>query len=422
MNLVHLSTSDINGGAARASHRLHRQLAHAGIESTMFVRNRSTDQDSVIQLNPDDSLFGQLRRGIRYARLRSAFYPWYTSHPRNTGRLSDDRTRFAGEVVHQLPSADILHLHYVSGFVDLPTFFDCVDRPIVWTLHDMNPITGGCHYSFGCRRFEQSCGRCPRIDSTTTNDPSRKSWRRKRTVFEKKISKSQLHIAAPSRWLAREARKSTLLGEAPIHRIPNGVDHTLFRPRCVQQEQTTLDIPSSQKVVLFVAHSSTDPRKGLDLLVKALTNAELTDVTFVSIGSDSPTVPDGISHVHAGHIDDDERLSALYSMADIFVIPSRQDNLPNTVLESMACGTPVVGFDTGGIPDMVRPNETGWLVETENVPELRRAIRKALENDVERKRMAERCRQVVKKEYTIERQAQQYKTLYTSVLEESTRN
>jgi glycosyltransferase involved in cell wall biosynthesis len=335
--------------------------------------------------------------------------------------MSDDRSRFAGEVVDQLPSADILNLHWVTEFVDIPEFFERTNVPIVWTLHDMNPITGGCHYSFGCRRFEKSCGRCPLIDSTVRNDPSRRSWNRKRAVFEKKIDKRKLHIVAPSKWLAREAERSTLLGEAPIHRIPNGLDHTLFHPGCAEAKRSELNIPSARKVILFVAHSSTDYRKGIDLLVEALAKADLENVTLISIGSDSPAIPDRISHVHVGHVNDDERLSALYSMADVFVIPSRQDNLPNTVPESMACGTPVVGFETGGIPDMVRPGETGWLAETGSVRELRRAIETALENDAKREQMAGRCRQVVENEYTMEHQAQQYTALYTSILEDSRR-
>lgn len=418
MNVVHLSTNEMKGGAARAAHRLHQGLRAESVASSMFVRKKQSRQDHVLQLQPDDSFFAKCRRVFRYGQIRSDFFPRYVTRPGSTGTLmNDDRSRFAGEVVDQLPSATILNLHWVAGFVDIPEFFERTNVPIVWTLHDMNPITGGCHYNFGCRRFEQSCGRCPRIDSTTTNDPSRKSWRRKRAAFKKKINESQLHVVAPSKWLAREARKSTLLGEAPIHRIPYGLDHTLFRPMCARVERSRFNIPDVRRVVLFVAHSSTDHRKGLDLLVKALTNAELVDVTLVSIGSDSPEIPDRISRVHAGHIDDDERLSVLYSMADVFVIPSRQDNLPNTVLESMACGTPVVGFNTGGIPDMVRPGETGWLAETGNVRSLRQAIESALENDGERERIGRRCRKVVEKEYTLERQAEQYRMLYKSMLE-----
>lgn len=417
MRVVHLSTQDIKGGAARAAHRLHRGLEGTGVKSTMFVRKKRSAEDRVKQLHPDDSLSKKCKRAFRYTQIRKDYFPRYVSQPWSTGDLmNDDRSRFAGEVVDQLPPADILHLHWVAGFVDIPAFFEKTDVPIVWTLHDMNPITGGCHYSFGCRRFEQSCGCCPQIDSTAEEDPSRRSWRRKRAVFREKIQEDQLHVIAPSKWLTHEAKQSTLLQGASIDCSPYGLDHTLFRPRSAKEERAKLNIPESRKVVLFVAYTSTNPRKGLQLLVKALRQAQLKDVTLVSIGSNRPEIPRGFSHVHVGHVDSDQQLSLLYSMSDVFVIPSLQDNLPNTVLESMACGTPVVGFDAGGIPDMVRPGETGWLAETKSIYQLSRAIKTALENKAERERMGKRCRQVVEKEYTLERQAQRYKKFYSSIL------
>ncbi|MCS4157959.1 glycosyltransferase family 4 protein [Salinibacter ruber] len=420
MSVVHLSTNDVWGGAAKAAYRLHQGLRAESVQSSMFVRNKRSKQDHVVEFRPSDSFFAKCQRAFRYVRIRRDFFPRYVSRPGSTGTLmSDDRSRFAGEVVDQLPAANILNLHWVAEFVDIPNLFRNTDVPIVWTLHDMNPLTGGCHYSFRCRRFEKKCGICPRIDSDEKNDPSRKSWKRKRTAFREKINQNKLHVVAPSTWLAREARKSTLLGGAPIHHIPYGLDHTRFRPRSSQSERSRLGISDTRKIILFVAHSSTDPRKGFHLLIKALKNANLSGVTLVSIGSSSPVVPNGITHVHAGHIDDEEKLSVMYSMADVFVIPSLQDNLPNTVLESMACGTPVVGFKSGGIPEMVRAGETGWLTEKGNIRELRQAIETSLEDDTERKKMSTQCRRVIAKEYTIKRQARSYKSMYSALLSQN---
>jgi glycosyltransferase involved in cell wall biosynthesis len=143
------------------------------------------------------------------------------------------------------------------------------------------------------------------------------------------------------------------------------------------------------------------------------------NTTLLSVGGGEPTLSSELPHVHAGHVESDLLLSAFYSLANIFVIPSRQDNLPNTVLESMACGTPVVGFDVGGIPDMVRPNETGWLVQAEDVRSLRTAIETALSDDIERERMGARCRDVVEAEYTLEVQARAYRRLYETVIAEN---
>jgi len=153
-------------------------------------------------------------------------------------------------------------------------------------------------------------------------------------------------------------------------------------------------------------------------LSEALARLQFDDVTLISIGRNAPTVPEGLSHVHVGYVDEDQRLSVLYSMADVFIIPSLQEAFGQTAIEAMACGTPIVGFNTGGIPDMVRPGETGWLAKTGNVRSLRQAIESALENDGERRRMGQRCREVVEEEYTLKRQAQQYKALYESILEQ----
>jgi glycosyltransferase involved in cell wall biosynthesis len=384
----------------------------------MFVREKQSDEKSIVQFRPDPSLVGRLRRLWRYGRLRRDFFPRYVSYPGSTGNLTDDRTRFAGEVVSQIPVADIHHLHWVAAFIDLPAFFEKSDRPVVWTLHDMNPFTGGCHYSLGCRRFEQTCGRCPRLGSENEYDPSRNSWERKRASFQRTIQQDQLTVVAPSEWLANEARQSTLLGEASIYRIPHGLDHTLFRPRESSTKRKKLGLEQEELIVLFVADSVTNPLKGFDYMCNAFEEMEIrTETTLVSIGRHEPTIPSTVNHVHAGYVEDDQQLSALYSMADVSVIPSVQEAFGQTALESMSCGTPVVGFDAGGIPDMVRPGETGWLAETGDVRSLRDAIEAALSNEDERRRKAIRCREVVEEEYTIERQAKQYEALYESILE-----
>jgi glycosyltransferase involved in cell wall biosynthesis len=181
-----------------------------------------------------------------------------------------------------------------------------------------------------------------------------------------------------------------------------------------------LGIPDTRKILLFVAQSSENPLKGFGHLTEALRKIDIEDVTLVSVGRNEPEVPANSSHVHVGYIDDDSMLSTIYSMADVFVIPSLQEAFGQTALESMACGTPVVGFNAGGIPDMVRPNETGWLAETGNVRSLRKAIERALMQDGKRHRMSKRCREVVEEEYTLKKQANQYLLLYRSILEQNT--
>jgi glycosyltransferase involved in cell wall biosynthesis len=215
--------------------------------------------------------------------------------------------------------------------------------------------------------------------------------------------------------MAKEARASSLFKDVPVEVIPNGLDPDRFFPRNTHGVATALGIPADHRIVLFVA-SDTRARKGFDLLDKALSVLGAEKTTLLSVGGDEPELESDLPHVHAGYVESDLLLSVFYSLADVFVIPSRQDNLPNTVLESMACGTPVVGFDIGGIPDMVRPGETGWLAEQEDVRALRLAIENALSDEAKRERMAKRCREVVEREYALAVQAKAYNNLYRKVI------
>jgi glycosyltransferase involved in cell wall biosynthesis len=382
----------------------------------MFVRGKASSDNTVRSLQPPNGLIARIRRRWRRERIQRSFATHKNDRPSGLESFSDDRTPIATEVVDQCPDAQILNLHWISNFVDLGTFFDWVDVPVVWTLHDMNAFTGGCHYNVGCDRYKSTCGGCPQLGSDDNQDLSREIWDRKSDAYKSVIDAGQLQIIAPSQWLAEEARRSSLLQEAPIHIIPNGLDTTAFQPRETAGVPGALGIPEHHRILLFVAQSTKNHRKGFDLLQEALQELSADAVTLVSIGSHQPALEADLSHVHLGSIQSDLLLSVFYSLADVFVIPSRQDNLPNTVLESMACGTPVVGFNVGGIPDMVRPGETGWLVEPEGASALRQAIAGALSDETRRNRMANRCRQIVEEEYTLDVQARAYKTLYESLL------
>jgi glycosyltransferase involved in cell wall biosynthesis len=418
LNVQHLNHTDAGNGGARAAYRLHRGLGGIGVESQMFVGSKDTQDSNVTEFRPATDLWSRLKRRVRSERIRRDFDRNQDQRPDNAEIFADDRTPHPGEVLSRCPNADVLNLHSVYGLIDHRAFFQAVSRPVVWTLHDMNAFTGGCQYSVGCQRFEDACGRCPQLGSDVENDLSRQVWKRKKTAYQDGMEGSQLGVVCPSEWMAGEARASSLLADVPVRVIPNGLDTDRFFPRKAGGMSTALGIPSNHRIVLFVA-SDTRPRKGFDLLDEAFASLPVENTTLLSVGGGEPTLSSELPHVHAGHVESDLLLSAFYSLANIFVIPSRQDNLPNTVLESMACGTPVVGFDVGGIPDMVRPNETGWLVQAEDVRSLRTAIETALSDDIERERMGARCRDVVEAEYTLEVQARAYRRLYETVIAEN---
>jgi glycosyltransferase involved in cell wall biosynthesis len=229
-----------------------------------------------------------------------------------------------------------------------------------------------------------------------------------------------LHIVGTSRWIAAEAKRSSLLGAFPISVIPNGLDTEEFAPRDKGFSRDLWSIPRDAKVVLFAAESLVNVRKGFHHLASALAGMKETkDLLLVSVGGSAGgkfELPAGLPHLALGRVNNDRMLSTIYSAADVFVIPSLQESFGQTVIESLACGTPVVGFASGGIPDMVRPGETGWLAATGDTNALRDAIAEALSDDAKRSAMSARCRAVALNEYALDVQAGAYAKLYETLL------
>ena len=418
MRIVHLSTQDINGGAALAAYRLHRGLQRLGHESSMFVATRSSQDPTVIAYSPSNDFVSRVRRRLCRERINRDFSHYRASRPGGYEQFSDDRSCQGATILSQLPPCDLVTLHWVAGFMDYEAFFRNIPQqtPVVWRLADMNALTGGCHYDHGCGKFLTGCGACPQLGSTSCDDLSRKIWERKRTVFSS-VNSSRLHIVALCKWMVELLKQSPLLSKFQVSLIPNGVDLENFAPRDRRLAREVLGIPQTVKVVMFVSDAMTNRRKGFTLLSKALSSLSQDPSLFlVSVGSGKPEEPVPIPYLHLGQVTDDRWLSLIYSAADLFVIPSLQDNLPNTVLESMACGTPVVGFAVGGIPDMVRHGTTGLLAPPHDVDGLRAAIEELLNDPVQRTELRANCRRVAVEEYSREMQVRRYAELYKSLI------
>ncbi|HEV8620724.1 MAG TPA: glycosyltransferase family 4 protein [Nitrospiraceae bacterium] len=423
MKIVHLSTRDIIGGAARSAYRLHTGLRWLGQESFMFVANRRSDDPTVMAFMPSMDFCSRLRRRLRRDRIARDFARYQSSLPPGFEPFKDDRSEHGADLVKQLPQCDVINLHWIACFVDYPVFFATVPErfSVVWTLHDMNPFTGGCHYDRGCGKFMNGCVRCPQLGSSDRIDLSSKVWERKQLVFDS-IDPARLHLVAPSCWMADTVKKSTLLGKFPVTTIPYGIDTADFAPRDRHSARDVLGLPRDGKVVLFAAESVTNRRKGFALLAEVLQDlAEVPGLVLVSMGLGNPITDSSIHHLHLGFVANERWLSIIYSAADVFVIPSLQDNLPNTVLESLACGTPVVGPAVGGIPDVVRPGTTGLLVPPGDADALRDAIVRLLNDPADRQHMAGECRRIAMEEYSLELQAKRYVALYESLLAEEKR-
>jgi len=417
MRILHLSTSDIGGGAARAAHRLHTGLLRMGIDSRMLVLKRNSLAPEIAKVKFYNDLPTRFRRSRRRTQIEKDFAPYKNNLPSDFELYSDDRSETAFDLNRQLPEVDLINLHWVAGLIDHEQFFGNLppNVPLVWRLADMAALTGGCHYDGGCGKYTAKCGACPILNSKTEDDLSRAVWTRKHAALAN-ISNDRMNLVGTSRWIAGEAKRSSLLGRFPIHVIPNGLDVNDFAPRDKGFARDTLGIPRNAKVVLFVADTAALKRKGFDYVAAAL--AKLSgepDLFLLSVGGGKPNVP-GIPQLHVGKISHDRYLSIIYSAADAFVMPSLQESFGQTITESMACGTPVVGFNTGGPPDMIRPGITGYLAPVADADGLRDGILKVIRNPQDAAAMSVNCRRIAMEEYSMPVQAAAYAKLYQTIL------
>jgi len=384
----------------------------------MLVLYRRSHDSAVRAFMPPTDLTSRIRRRFREKCITYSFSRYLRTRSPRYERFSDDRSLYANDLLNQLLPCDIINLHWISGFVDYQAFFSAIPQhvPIFWRLSDMNALTGGCHYDHGCGKYSSGCGACPQLGSLDSHDLSHKVWERKKAVFSR-LEPRNLHIIALNSWMAETVRKSPLLGKFPVTLIPNGVDTDAFAPRDIRVARDLLELPQDARILLFSAHSVINLRKGFDLLVQVVNGLKGLDNLFLlSVGDGAPPTEPQIPYLHLGHIDNDRLLSLVYSSADLHIIPSIQDNQPNTVLEAMSCGTPSVGFNINGISDMIRPGVTGILAPVGDVGGLRAAILELLQSSEKRLPMAVACRRIAIEEYARDIQVQRYAELYKSAL------
>jgi glycosyltransferase involved in cell wall biosynthesis len=419
MRVVHVSTHDVAGGAARAAYRIHRSLIDAGVQSSMLVAVRGSSDPTVSEVRIARSLQARGRRWMLRQRMRQDWESCRTDRPAGFERFSDDRTELGRDLVQQLPSADVIHLHWIADFLDYREFFRRLPprTPLVWTLHDMNPFTGGCHYDAGCDRFTRACGACPQLGSSEEHDLSRAIWERKMEALTA-VEPGRMHVVGGSVWVREMVQRSSLLGRFPVSSFHYGIDAEVFSPRDRTRARAELGIPQDARVVLFVADSVENRRKGFAQLLAALEQLPTRlDVRVVSIGAGEVSAPGDVPHLHLGRVDDDRKLATVYSAADLFVIPSLQEAYGQTALEAIACGTPAVGFDTGGMRDVIRDGVTGALVPIGDTGALASRVESLLSDPPRLSEMRRHCREVVEREHTLHGEAAEYIGIYRGLLQ-----
>jgi len=312
---------------------------------------------------------------------------------------------------------DIVHFHWIcSGFIRIEHIAK-IKQPIVWSLHDMWAFTGGCHYDEECKGYKESCGNCKVLGSDKENDLSRKIWHRKQKTFG---SKKDLVIVALSHWLNECSKSSALLKDKKHINLPNPIDTNIFKPFGKEESRELWNLPKDKKLILFGAMNATgDPRKGFLELSEALNKLTSKDVEFVVFGSSEPAVSPnfGFKTHYLGHLYDDVSLITVYSAADVTVVPSLQENLSNAIMESLACGTPVVAFNVGGNSDMIEHKTNGYLAKPFDTDDLAKGIEWILNLDNENyTKLCKNGREKVLREFDSQIVAKKYIELYREIL------
>lgn len=405
MNVLHINHSDISGGAALAGYRLHQGLLNCGVNSRLLVGTAQTGSAHVVTIPRKYFIENQISRftarfGLNYINVVSSFdiakHPFYKE-------------------------ADILNFHTLhTGYLNylaLPLL--TADKPAIVTLHDMWNFTGHCNYTYDCDRWKIGCGQCPypKIYPSIQTDNTHLEWKLKNWVY----SRSNLTIVAPSQWLAEQAQQS-MLDRFAVHHIPYGLDTDIYQPLDSEQCRVLIGIPAGKNVLMFGAQNLKNSIKGGDLLVKALQSLSESlkaETVLLTLGDGGEAIAEavGIPTLNLGYVTSDRLKAIAYSAADLFVSPTRADNLPLVLQESMACGTPMVSFKVGGVPDLIRPGITGYLATPEDAEDLCNGIVQLLDDRNLRDRMSQQCRAIAVEEYSLELQAQRYIQLYSQVLE-----
>ncbi len=398
MKVLHVNTH-LRGGAGKACVRLHQGLRNLGVDSKILTLDSNGNIPEVYSYvdaykNPIIKWQKKLvaKTAFKRKRLRLLSYPTASDGFAFTDAPFDITRHPAYQ------EADIIHFHWVTDFLDYASFFKKNTKPIVWTAHDMTPFTGGYGYekTFPFEAYKEL---------TEHQFEAKKNW----------YDKQSISFVCPSKWMYEKAQQSELTKGCAIHHVPNALDTNTFKWIEQDEARQKLRLPFDNPIVLFVADSISSKRKGMELLLEAVRTLYVNDLMLVIAGrfwNPSGKMP---AHRYVGEIETEEEMALLYNAADVFVIPSLEDNFPNTVIEALCCGTPVVGFDVGGIPEQVIDGVNGRLCsKLEGFP-LKTTILDLLTNKEvpNRQTISKNARQA----YALHVQAQRMKDIYQGGLD-----
>lgn len=379
MKILHINTYSTSGACIAAT-RFHLQMLEIGIESKMlFLHKMGYDVSQSFEYKKSEEIPNTFLNRQKLRFLKLLFPNKKTLRQKNELKLLNrikgfEMFSFATTEVDITTQsiykeADIIHFHWTGTILDF-SFFQKNTKPVVWTLHDMNPFTGGCHYSNGCEKYKTNCAECPQLEGTSNKNNAAIDLQYKIEKLRNKL----VFVISPSKWLLSCALQSSIFRNMTGKQIFNCVDFSVFTPQDKTFCRQIFSMPANIKILLFVSDSLENNRKGFDLLINALKQCKSQEIHLCAIGKKPQSFEFDIDISFLGKIKDEKLLSLVYSLADVFVMPSREDNLPNVMIESLACGVPVISFPIGGMVDVVKTGFNGILTKDVSSQSLALAI------------------------------------------------
>ena len=372
MRVLIVNTSERTGGAAVAANRLMKALNNNGVKAKMLVRDKESDTLTVVGLPSSPLLRWHFlwERFVVFCRLRFSRKHLFEVDIANAG---SDITK-----LREFQEADIIHLHWINqGMLSLRSIRKILrsGKPVVWTMHDIWPATAICHVTLGCRNFTTQCRECRLLPGGgSKNDLSTAVWQKKQRLAED----GNIYYVACSRWLASEAKKSALLKGQKVTSVPNPIDTHIYKKGNQQEARERLGLPQDRKLILFASQRVTNENKGMSYLIAACQQLrDIPNLGVVVLGGHAEEVVAQLplEAYPLGYVNDEQRIVDVYNAADVFVLPSLSENLPNTIMEAMACGVPCVGFKVGGIPEEIDHQKNGYVATYRDADDLAKGIR-----------------------------------------------
>lgn len=411
--VLHISTSD-KGGAATACLRLHIGMLKSRIDSKMLVLDKHSTS------NPNVYQFWEYKKHKKIGKAFNFFkrhiIPYLNERelkgkPEEYEIFTLPNSLFDITAHPLYKEADIIHLHFVADFLNWNTFFRRNSKPLVWTLHDMNPFTGGCHYSAGCKKFYDDCSYCPQLLNTKNDNLSKKIFELKKFLMN---DVNNFKIISPSSWLKQLAQESQVFKNKEILKIPHGIDKNIFKSHNREFARGLFGIPDNKFVLLFAPDDFKRKNKGMDFIPDVFSRlSHREDILLCLVGKNTEAFNFDFGNIiKLGYINNEQMMSLAYSSADLTLVLSREEAFSLTTLESLACGTPVIAFKSTGPGDIIIHKQCGWLAENYSTDDFSNGILLFIENPELLKKASEFAEKHIEENFSIEKQVESYSKIY----------